>query len=176
MSGQELTLIPGRYSILLCNIWPEKGHLLLWGFRVGRSIGHVHGTCGQAALLWRAVGQPCPVAQQSLAGAAALSSSGDYLPCPAFQPLHTRVQGISCFLKVAQAKHKIQIKILAIALTEHEKLLLKCGGFLRVFFSTDALKASSECFFSVSIAILYIWNLSVIPEKVVAPLLSRCCF
>lgn len=43
-----------------------------------------------------------------------------------------------------------------------------------MFSSTDALKASSECLFSVSIAILYTGNLSVILKKVVAPLLSRC--
>lgn len=62
MVGQELPVIPGWYSILLCNIWPEKGHLLLWGFPVGRSMldrdrQRCHGG---------AVGQPWPCTQQSL--------------------------------------------------------------------------------------------------------------
>lgn len=78
-----------------------------------------------------------PAAQQSFAGAAALSSPGDSLSCPAFQLLHTGVQGVTCSLKVAQAKHKTQI--LTIALTEHEKSLLKCvwGGVVRGFFKAQ---------------------------------------
>lgn len=47
-----------------------------------------------------------PTVQQRLAGASALSSLGD------FQLLHTRVQSMSCSLKVAQAKHKTQLKVL----------------------------------------------------------------
>lgn len=116
----------------------KRGHLLLWDFPVGRSIGHVHGTCGHAVLLWKVcrAALVLPAAQQSLAGAAAFSSPGDYLPCPAFQLLRTRVQGIVCSLKVAQAKHKTQIEVLTVALAEHEKLLLKCvcGGEVRGIF------------------------------------------
>lgn len=139
MVGQELALIPGIYGILLCNIWPEKGHLLLWGFPVGRSIGYVHGTCAQAGCRGGAVGQPwsCSTAELCWSSSPLLSSPGDSLPCPAFQLLHTGVQGVTCSLKVAQAKHKPQI--LTIALTEHEKSLLKCvwGGVVRGFFKAQ---------------------------------------
>lgn len=132
MVGQELALIPGRYGILLCSIGPEKGHLLLLGFPVGRSIGHVYGTCGQAALSWRGC-RAALVLQHSRALLEQQPSPLQGIPCPALLSSSSRVQGISCSLKVAQAKHKTQIKVLTIALTEHEKLLLKCGGFVRGF-------------------------------------------
>lgn len=117
MLGQQLSLIPGRYSILLCNIWPETGHLLLWGFPVGRSIGRVHSTCGLAAWSWRG----CRVAlvlQQSraLLQPQPSGSLGD-LPALTFQLLRTGVQGVSCCLKVAQAKHKTQLKVLTMDCT-----------------------------------------------------------
>lgn len=112
---QQLSLIPGRYSILLCNIWPEKGHLLLWGFPMGRSIGHIQGTCGLAAWLWRGR-RLALVPQQSLARASVLWLFGG-LPALPFQLLHTGVQGVLCCLKVAQAKHKTQLKVLTMDCT-----------------------------------------------------------
>lgn len=157
MVGQELALIsPRKIWHFVVQHWARKGTFAAVGLPWGKEHWTSSWDLWTGSVVEGLQGSLGPAAQQSLAGAAALSSSGNSLPCPAFQLLHTRVQGISCSLKVAQAKHKTQTKVLPIALTEHEKLLLKYGGLFRLFFSTDALKASSECFLSVSMAILYI--------------------
>lgn len=110
--GAGVIFIPGRCGILLCNIWPEKGRLLLWGFPVGRSMldvfmGLVHRQCchgGAVGWPWsHSTAEPCW-------SISPLLSRG--LPALPFQLLHTRVQGKSCSLKVAQAEHKTQLKVL----------------------------------------------------------------
>lgn len=80
--GAGVIFIPGRCGILLCNIWPEKGRLLLWGFPVGRSMLDIFmGLVTGSVVMEGLQGGLGPTAQQSLAGASALSSPGDYLPC-----------------------------------------------------------------------------------------------
>lgn len=179
MVGQELSLIPGRYSILLCSIWPGKGHLCCEVSLWGGLQWTVDGTWGEAALSWRGC-RAALVLQHSRALLEHQPSPFQGIPCPAlpFQLLCTGIQGTSCSLKVAQAKHKTQLKDLIADCTywtwKFVAFNYSVGVFLGYFFSTDALKASSEWFFGVSSAILYMWNLSVILKKVVAPLLSRC--
>lgn len=179
MVGQELSLIPGRYSICCATFGLKRGICCCEGSLWGGLYWTVDGTWGEAALSWRGR-RAALVLQHSRALLEHQPSPFQGITCPALplQLLHTRVQGTSCSLKVAQAKHKTQLKVLIVdCIYRTWKIVAfnySVGVLLGFFFSIDALKASSEWFFGVSRAILYMWNLSVILKKVVAPLLSRC--
>lgn len=109
MVGQQLSLIPGNTEFVVQHLARKRA------FAVGRlPCGKEHWT--RSWHLWpgSAAGQLWSHSSAEPCWSISPLSGGLALP---FQLLHTQVQGISCSLKVAQAKHKTQIKVVTMDCT-----------------------------------------------------------